>query len=120
MDTRRLLIVEDHEPTRSVLRALFVRKGWEVVAVGTVADGIANLDPPPAFIILDLDLPDGRGEAVLRRVREERLPTRVAICTATADYDRWISVARLHPEVQLQKPIRLDELCQAACEAVMP
>ena len=38
----------------------------------------------PDCMILDLMLPDGEGEAVLREVRERHLRTHVAVCTGTA------------------------------------
>jgi two-component system response regulator RegA len=59
---RRLLIVDDHEPTRSALRTLFALKGWDVRVAGTLADGLGLLSPPPDCVLLDLMLPDGNGD----------------------------------------------------------
>src|SRR5687767_618871 len=72
MYIKRILIVDDDEPTRDILRLIFRRLGWEATAVGTIAEGMALLDrdPPPDGLLLDLDLPDGRGETVLRKVRD--------------------------------------------------
>src|SRR5690349_13176265 len=70
MGMRLLLIVEDHQATRRSLAALFRRSGWDVAEATNVAEGLAKLDPPPDFIVLDLMLPDGGGEVVLERVRE--------------------------------------------------
>src|SRR5438132_89627 len=58
---RRVLIVEDHVASRVVLARLFSQAGWRVTEVGTLAKGLAALDPPPDCIVLDLILPDGRG-----------------------------------------------------------
>jgi len=115
MHTKRILIVEDHEPTRDILRLIFRRKGWQTFVAGTVAEGLAVLGmvPPPTGLLLDLDLPDGRGEAVLRKVREDHLPIRVAVCTGMGDPSRWSKVQGLGPEALLQKPIDLADLCAA-------
>jgi DNA-binding NtrC family response regulator len=115
MSTLRVLIVEDHEPTRNLLRMIFRRKGWTTVAVGTLAEGLACLarEPRPNCVLLDLDLPDGRGEAVLEFVRRDRLPIRVAVCTGSGDRQRWWDVEQFHPEAVMQKPVDLAEVCSA-------
>jgi len=46
-----IAVVEDDDSTRSILRTLFQRRGWDVVAVGTIAEGVDNLDPPPDFAL---------------------------------------------------------------------
>jgi CheY-like chemotaxis protein len=115
MSTHRVLIVEDHEPTRNVLGMIFRRKGWSTLAAGTVAEGLAFLEgePRPDCLLLDLDLPDGRGEAVLERVRRDHLPIRVAVCTGNVDRGRWRAIEDFHPEALVQKPVDLTEVCTA-------
>jgi DNA-binding response OmpR family regulator len=101
--------------TLDALRKIFTRKGWDVISAMTVAGGLALLDPPPDCVILDLMLPDGSGEAVLRRVRDEKLKTRVAVCTGMEDPARLARVAGMGPETLLRKPISLAEVCRI-CE----
>jgi DNA-binding response OmpR family regulator len=115
MSTQRILIVEDHEPTRNILGSIFRRQGWETLAAGTMAEGLSLLEesPTPDCLLLDLDLPDGRGEAILRKIREENLPVRVAVCTGMGDPGRWSTVQGLDPEALLQKPIDVAEVCTA-------
>ena len=115
MSTLRVLIVEDHEPTRNLLGMIFRRKGWATVAAGTLAEGLDCLarEPRPDCVLLDLDLPDGRGEAVLERVRRDRLPIRVAVCTGSGDDQRWRAVERYRPDAVMQKPVDLTEVCSA-------
>jgi CheY-like chemotaxis protein len=117
MDTPRhlLLIVEDHEFSRRALESLMKRLGWEVRAVDSIADGLEMLDLEPDCLVLDLMLPDGNGEDVLRAVRERRLKTRVVVATGTGDEGRLDAVRGLGPDAILRKPLRLAELC-GACE----
>ena len=106
MERHRILIVEDHAPTRRAVASLFLRRGWDVRSAATVAEARAALAPPPDCLILDLMLPDGGGEDILRTVREGALPTRVvAVTTGSSDSVRLAEVARLRPELMIQKPI---------------
>ena len=108
-----LLIVEDDDASRELLRKLFARRGWDVTTAATLAAALAALDPPPDCLVLDLLLPDGDGAAVLRQIRAADLPTRVAVCTAVQDWDRLAKVQRLRPEALLHKPIDVEEVARA-------
>src|SRR5438874_805204 len=115
----RILIIEDHEPTRDALRSIQRRKGFEVEIAGTICEGMGILGSSwvPDCLVLDLDLPDGHGETVLRAIRDGHLPIRVAVCSGMADLSRWEPVRHLDPEAILQKPIQVADVCKA-CEAV--
>src|SRR3954451_14818414 len=109
-DNPTLLVVEDDEMSRRAWKAIFSRRGWAVTAVGTVAEAMALLDPAPDFLILDLSLADGDGEAILGKVRDDNLKTRVAVTTGTCDVARLRHVQGLNPEALLEKPISVVDL----------
>jgi len=115
MSYHRVLIVEDHEPTRNILRLILKRKGWATLEAGTVAEGLKFLDGKSRLdcVLLDLDLPDGRGEDLLEQVRADDLPVRVAVLTGSGDGKRWRALERFRPEAVLQKPIEIGDLYQA-------
>ena len=70
MQRPRLLVVDDDFYTQQALTTLFTRRGWVVGVASTVAEGLSGAGPSrPRFVILDLNLPDGGGESVLREVR---------------------------------------------------
>lgn len=98
----RLLIVEDDPTLSEVWRTVFSARGWVVSVASSVAEGLAGLDPVPDYLILDLQLPDGAGEAILRRVRDAGLKTRVAVTTGSDDVSR---LAELEPEALFRKPV---------------
>ena len=108
-----LLVVEDDPTTRKALRKYFQLKGWDVRTASTVAEGLAQLEPPPDCVILDLMLPDEGGEVVLRKIREGRLPTRVAVCTGSNDRRLLEAVVTLGPDALLVKPVAMAEICLA-------
>src|SRR4051812_1794660 len=101
----RMLLVEDHHDTRRAMRRILALCGWEVTEAATVAEGLAHLAPPPDCLLLDLELPDGDGEAILGRVRAEGLPVRVVVNTGIDDPDRLGRVAGMGPEALLRKPL---------------
>jgi DNA-binding response OmpR family regulator len=78
----------------------------------TLAAGSALLDQSPDCVILDLMLPDGEGEAILRTIRAERRPIRVVVASAVSDENRLEAVEQLEPDAILTKPIRMGELLE--------
>src|SRR4051812_33262008 len=119
MDGHRLLVVEDERMAREALHIILASRGWIVLEAATVAEGVAQLDPPPDCIVLDLDLPDGPGELLLRRVRVERIPTRVLVNTGMDDRARLSEVSYMRPDAVLRKPLDSEGL-RRICEMVPP
>src|SRR5262249_22452038 len=113
MNGYRILVVEDDAASRDALRRLLDHRGWVVETARTVAEAMESLHPPPHCILLDLMLPDGGGEEVLRRVRDESLPSKVAVCTGTSDAVRLSMVKGMDPDGLFQKPIDFEEVCRA-------
>jgi CheY-like chemotaxis protein len=105
MNKYRILIVEDDELSQKAWQTIFATRGWDVTFATTVADGLALLDPAPDFLILDLSLPDGDGETILRKIRDENLKTRVTVTTGDSDTARLRAVRKLNPEALFTKPI---------------
>src|SRR4051794_1703823 len=99
-ETKRLLVVEDDLASCFALRALFERRSWQVSFARSVAEalGALSLDPPD-WLILDLFLPDGDGEEVLRWVREAGLNVRVAVTSGILDSQRAVSLRKWKPDI---------------------
>jgi CheY-like chemotaxis protein len=80
--------------------------GHEAVAVSTVAEALVQLkETKPDCLILDLILPDDNGLTVLRSLRNEGLPIKVAVVTAIQGARELNEVKRLAPDAIFQKPI---------------
>ncbi len=117
MEKPRLLVVDDDDHTRIAMHALFSRRGWQVGLAATVAEGLSRLDPAPRCIILDLNLPDGGGETILREVRSKYPGTLVAVCSGSTDSLQLAEVRDLQPELMLCKPYDIapiERLCLAS------
>jgi len=104
------LIVEDDPSTQNVWQALFSRRGWEVAVASTVSEGLALLGTAPDYLILDLGLPDGDGEAILRKVRDDNLRTRVAVTTGAVDPLKLSELENLEPEALFVKPADISDV----------
>jgi signal transduction histidine kinase len=66
----RILLVEDHEETRSAMERLLARWGHRVAAAGTVKGGL-HLAAAQEFdaLVSDLGLPDGKGTELMAELR---------------------------------------------------
>ncbi|MBL9169429.1 MAG: response regulator [Verrucomicrobiales bacterium] len=62
----RILLVEDHEPTRSPFASLLGRRGYEVVAVGSGVEALEAAARSGFDVVLaDIDLPDIDGHSLM-------------------------------------------------------
>jgi DNA-binding NarL/FixJ family response regulator len=107
---RRVLIVEDDRLSRVSLARLVQSLGHETSTAENVREGMDGLAALPTHLLLDLNLPDGLGTNLLRRVREFALPIKVAIVSASDDPALLKEVIGLRPEAMFKKPVRLDAL----------
>jgi DNA-binding response OmpR family regulator len=67
----RLLLVEDHEPTRRAIHDLLASRNFEVCAAATVADAwalVANIRFD--LLLSDIGLPDGDGFLLMRELQD--------------------------------------------------
>jgi DNA-binding response OmpR family regulator len=103
------LIVEDDPTSREAMLRILSMLGFAVQGVSTLAEGLRALDHQPASLILDLMLPDGNGMEILRRIRAQRLPIRVAVLTG-ADRPMIEEATLLSPDALFTKPIDLSRL----------
>jgi type II secretory ATPase GspE/PulE/Tfp pilus assembly ATPase PilB-like protein len=106
---RTVLLVEDEEPLRGVLRELLERDGFMVHEAG---DGVAALDAidraAPNIVVLDLNMPRLDGYAVLAQLRS-RPATRtvpVIVLTAKGDEDSEVRVFEYGANEYITKPFR--------------
>lgn len=88
----RVGIVDDHPVFRQGLRQLLESGGLEVVGeAATVSEARELIERAPEVLIVDLHLPDGSGEEVVRAAHLATPPVRALVLTMAAD---GASVAR--------------------------
>lgn len=80
---KRVLVVEDDEPTQRLLSAILQRQELEVVIAGGGGDALALLAAERFdVILLDLMMPDVPGTGVIEFVRSQRNHTPIIVCSA--------------------------------------
>jgi DNA-binding NarL/FixJ family response regulator len=65
-----------------------------------------------AFLILDLNLPDGCGLSILRRLRVEKPWMKVVVFTGSDDPALLQAVDELRPDAIFRKPVDFNEMVQ--------
>jgi type II secretory ATPase GspE/PulE/Tfp pilus assembly ATPase PilB-like protein/CheY-like chemotaxis protein len=108
-----VLLVDDEEFLRRVMKDLLVREGYEVVEAGTGVEALDQVDRhAPDVVVLDLNLPGMDGYSVLSELRS-RPATRnipVVVLTAKGDEDNEVRVFELGADDFLTKPFRAKAL----------
>ena len=110
-----VLVVEDDEGVRGLIATTLALSSISSTCVATAAEALACKEPFSAALI-DLTLPDERGDILLGQLRKKGLVTRAAIMSgapppADADPDG-------HPERWLRKPFDPSDLLVAIRELV--
>ena len=102
----RTLVVEDDPQSAEMMSRILTMVGHETVVARTVSEALDALERVGAeCLLLDLQLPDGTGVDVLRRIREKRLPVRVAVVTAGFDDVLVRQALDLKPDALFEKPL---------------
>jgi two-component system, cell cycle response regulator DivK len=80
-----ILIVEDNEKNRRLLRKVLEVTGYTVIEVETGEDGVrAAHDHKPDLILMDYQLPDIDGIEAFNRIRNDATIPRMPIVAVTA------------------------------------
>jgi CheY-like chemotaxis protein len=83
-EAKKILVVEDDDVARELMRRTLVRRGYDVT---TAADGIEAFDIAvtlrPDLIVTDINMPAADGAHLVRRVRDtpELLTTPIIVTT---------------------------------------
>jgi DNA-binding response OmpR family regulator len=103
----RVLVVEDDPESYNALSKILKHVGYDTLGASTLAEGIALLNQTPRFVVLDLLLPDGNGRDLLKHIREQKLPMKVAVITGAADKAMLEETRALGPDALFLKPLNV-------------
>ncbi|MDX2120545.1 MAG: ATPase, T2SS/T4P/T4SS family [Gemmatimonadota bacterium] len=108
-----VLLVDDEDSLRKVMKDLLTRDGYQVVEARTGIEALDQTDRhAPDIIVLDLNLPGLDGYSVLKELRTrpatQKIP--VIVLTAKGDEDNEVRVFELGADDFLSKPFRAKAL----------
>lgn len=107
----RIVVVEDDPVLARLLERILAGAGHTVTVAGTVIDALAAIRAvDPELIILDLILPDGRGEDVLAELMRFRPSSRVLVLSSMVQVATRVGVLEGGAVDFLAKPFANAEL----------
>ncbi len=119
----RILIVEDDADLRELLEEIFEEDGYETIsaengsrALKFVADESELLD----LILTDVQMPELKGDELLKIVREKRIETAVIVMTAFGSVEQAVEFVKKGAFQYVTKPFQtknLLEIAEAALKA---
>lgn len=118
MSLLRVVVADDDPEILALVTDVLEEAGYSVEAVG---DGLRALTSicadPPAVALLDIAMPEMRGDETLRHLRAEGVDVPVIIMTADRNPQRFLA---LGATAVLPKPFSLTELLAVIARAHSP
>jgi len=107
----RILIVEDEKKLNDILQRSLKAEGYTVDGVTTAGEGFESVKNfHYDLLILDLQLPDGSGTHLLKRIREQGHTMPALVLTARSDLDAKLENFRAGADDYVVKPVAMAEL----------
>jgi two-component system response regulator RegA len=111
---KTLLILDDDAPFRTRLARALELRGFDVTAVGSVAEAsdiAANV--PPAYAVLDLRLEDGSGLSVVEALNKSRPDARIVMLTGYGAIATAVAAVKAGALDYLAKPADPEDIVKA-------
>src|SRR6476620_7532795 len=114
-----VLLVEDKESLRRVLRLTLERAGYSVTEAADARAGVAEIGRVPHKIVLtDLRMPDGSGVDVLHAAKAADSEVPVIVMTAYGSIDEAVQAMKDGAHDFLQKPVDSNHLLLLVARAL--
>ena len=115
----QILVVDDEPDLRTLYELALVREGYNVDAVGTLADAFELLAQQRfEVVITDMRLPDGDGISLLHRLRDEQRSERCVVITAYGSAENAVGSLKAGAFDYLTKPVDIKQFRSVVASAV--
>ena len=82
---KRILVIEDHEENRRIMRDLLTSAGYEMIEAVSGEEGVALAETHrPDLILMDIQLPGLDGYEATRRIKAHPALSRIPIIAVTS------------------------------------
>ncbi|HKX13316.1 MAG TPA: sigma-54 dependent transcriptional regulator [bacterium] len=117
--TARILIAEDEINLRTILKKLFLKKGFEVETSGDGQLALTKLQSEPYDLaIVDIKMPSMSGLDVLDQLKRDKIKTAIIIMTAQDTMRNAVDAMKKGAYDYITKPFELDELEMIVAKAI--
>ncbi len=107
----KVLIVEDEEPLRDLLKAELTRSGYKIQVACGGHEGLERFrEEIYNVVLLDIRMPDADGVEILRQMRAESNVPEIIMFTGHGNIETAVECIKLGAYDYLTKPVKLDEL----------
>jgi DNA-binding NtrC family response regulator len=115
----RLLIVDDDEEMRDLLRKVLEKEGYRVSVAGDGREALALLARGTFdLVVTDMLMPHDGGLELLEALHQMRPTLPVIIVTAFGDWHSYTRALELGAAAFISKPLRMSELIAAVHNAL--
>ncbi|MBP1657973.1 MAG: two component, sigma54 specific, transcriptional regulator, Fis family [Bacteroidetes bacterium] len=111
MNETRILLADDEEALRELLREQLSTQGYTIDEAQDGVEAVEKLQQNSYHLaILDINMPRKNGLDVLRHIREQNLPVRVIMLTGRLGFSVGSESMLLGADEYITKPFDLDYL----------
>lgn len=115
----RILVADDEEVIRSLLRYNLERQGWEVIEASNGKEAMEKLDDEVTVALLDLKMPHTTGIEVLRHVRKSYPLIPVVMISAVGQVQDAVETIKLGAFDYISKPFEIEKVLTVIKRAVV-
>lgn len=109
----KILVVDDEEIQRELLKGFLEKKGYDVVAAADGHEALKLFSSLPfQLVLLDNRMPDMSGDQVLKKMKAMNPLVRSIMITAYGSVDTAVTVMKLGADDFLEKPVDLSSLLE--------
>ncbi len=108
---RRVLVVDDEESLRLVLKSFLKRDGYEVEVASSGKEALSLVESfGPDFILTDVRMPKMGGLDLLSTLKAKGIETTVIVMSAYGNVDLAIEAIKAGAYDYIQKPFKAEEV----------
>jgi len=110
---QKILIVDDNEKNRKLLRVILQSTGYETIESENGEDGVRMAkENLPAFILMDIQMPVMGGTEALKQIRSDETTAKIPVIALTSyamtgDRDKFLAEGF---DGYISKPLKTSEL----------
>ncbi len=116
--SEKILVAEDEETLRELLKDALADKGYRVITAGSGTEALflLSINSDVAMVLSDLGLPELDGIEVLRRIKQGNPGVTVILASGFMAPEEAAKIERLQVDGFIQKPYRVDEVTRKVRE----